>query len=185
MNAPAPAPAPSRGPARRRALFRPAAEVEADVRPTLLGVVTLMFLLLFFLLSTSSGVRLGVLDLRLGSPADLAPLPHAGLVKDVRVGLSGAALTVTWEIQSTDIAAAATTVERRQRDLPGVGGRPDLAGLLATLQTIKDIDRSQERARLDPDDAASTETIIAVMDVLRGPEGAPLYPKVTLAGAGG
>lgn len=181
----APAPAPKRAAPRRRPLFRAGAEVEADVRPTLLGVVTLMFLLLFFLLTTSSGVRLGVLELRLGSPADLAPLPHAGLVKDIRVKLQGDALTLTYEVQSTDIAAAATSVERREKQLPGVDGRPDLAGLLAALQTIKDIDGSQERARLDPDDAATTETIIAVMDVIRGPADAALFPKVTLAGSAG
>jgi len=43
-------------------LFRPNAAEEADVRPTLLGVVTLLFLLLFFLMSTTSGQRLGVVD---------------------------------------------------------------------------------------------------------------------------
>lgn len=176
--------APSRAAGRRRALFRRDAEVEADVRPTLLGVVTLMFLLLFFLLTTSSGQRLGVLELRLGSPADLAPLPHAGLVKDVRVTLVGTTLTLTYEVQSTDIAAAATAVERRQRELPAVGDRPDFAGLLVALQEVKDVDRSQERARIDPDDAATTASIIALMDVVRGPTDAPLYPKLTLAGSG-
>ncbi len=185
MNAPAPAPAPSRAPARRRRLFRAGAEVEADVRPTLLGVVTLMFLLLFFLLTTSSGQRLGVLDLRLGSPADLAPLPHAGLVKDVRVSLSGDDLALTYDVQSTDIAAAATSVERREQALPGKDGRPDLAALLAALQAVHDVDPSQERARLAPDDAATTETIIAVMDVIRGPTDAPLFPKLTLTGSSG
>ncbi|MFN7142180.1 MAG: hypothetical protein ACK4YP_00265 [Myxococcota bacterium] len=185
MSAPAPAPTPSGAPARRRRLFRPGAEVEADVRPTLLGVVTLMFLLLFFLLTTSSGQRLGVLDLRLGSPADLAPLPHAGLVKDVRLALAGDTLTLTYEVQSTDIAAAATSVERREKVIPGVNGRPDLAALLEELTALHGVDPSQERARLSPDDTATTEIIIAVMDAVRGPADAPLFPKVTLTGAPG
>ncbi len=170
---------------KRRGLFTAAPEVEADVRPTLLGVVTLMFLLLFFLLTTSSGQRLGVLDLRLGSPADLAPLPHAGLVKDVAITLRGPVLTLAYTVQSTDIAAAATSVERRTKDLPAQGERPDLAALLAALQEVHDIDPSQERARLDPADDATTETIIAVMDVIHGPVDAPLFPKVALAGSAG
>jgi hypothetical protein len=165
-------------------LFRNEGEVEADVRPTLLGVVTLMFLLLFFLLTTSSGQRLGVLDLRLGSPADLAPLPHAGLLKDLRVSLSGATLTVRSEIQSTDIAAAATSVERRENVLPPRDGRPDFAALLVALDELHRLDPSQQRARFDPDDTATTDTIIAVMDVIRGPADSPLFPRVTLAGAG-
>ncbi len=172
----------------RRGLFgRSAGEpaAEADVRPTLLGVVTLMFLLLFFLLTTSSGQRLGVLDLRLGSPSDLAPLPHAGLVKDVAVTLSGSTLTVVYTLQSTDISAASTTVEQRQKDLPGVAGRPDLAGLLAALEELHAIDPSQERASLAPDDAVTPETIIAVMDVLHGPEAAPLFSKIALTGSAG
>lgn len=170
---------------KRRSLFRAAPEVEADVRPTLLGVVTLMFLLLFFLLTTSSGQRLGVLDLRLGSPADLAPLPHAGLVKDVSITLRGPALSLAYTVQSTDIAAASTSVERRTKELPGQGERPDLAGLLAALREVHDVDPSQERARLDPDDASTTEVIISVMDVIRGPTDAPLFPKVALAGSTG
>lgn len=174
----------------RRRLFAGGHAAEADVRPTLLGVVTLMFLLLFFLLTTSSGQRLGVLDLRLGSPSDLAPLPHAGLVKDVAVTLRGQGLTLTYTVQSTDIAAAATSVEQRTKELPaqrseGQGERPDFAGLLAALQEVHDIDPSQERARFEPDDATPAETVIAVMDVIHGPTEAPLFPKIALSGSAG
>ena len=59
-------------------LFRQREAEEADVRPTLLGVVTLLFLLLFFLLSTSSGQRLGVVDLRLAAPGEAPPCRTAG-----------------------------------------------------------------------------------------------------------
>jgi hypothetical protein len=170
---------------RRRGLFSTEASAEADVRPTLLGVVTLMFLLLFFLLTTSSGQRLGVLDLRLGSAVDLAPLPHAGLVKDVQIVLRDNALSITCEVQSTDIAAVSTSVEKRVTELAARDGRPDLAGLLSTLQAIHDSDPSQEHARLDPDDAATTQTIIAVMDVIHGPAVAPLFPKLALSGSSG
>jgi hypothetical protein len=174
----------------RRRLFTGGPTPEADVRPTLLGVVTLMFLLLFFLLTTSSGVRLGVLDLRLGSPSDLAPLPHAGLVKDVAVTLREQGLTLSYTVQSTDISSSSTSVEKRTRELParvvpGVGARPDLAGLLAALQEVHDIDPSQERARFEPDDTATAETVIAVMDVIHGPTDTPLFPKIALSGSTG
>ena len=167
----------------RRPLRAAPAAAKADIRPTLLGVVTLMFLLLFFLLQTSSGQRLGTIDLRLGSPGDLAPLPHAGLVKEVRVALHGPDGTVTFDVQSTDIAAAATTLERRVLEVPGKNGAIDFPALLAALEEVHAIDGSQERARLDPDDATSADTLFAVMDVVRGPPQAPLFPKLTLSGA--
>ncbi|MDP2307262.1 MAG: hypothetical protein Q8P18_14645 [Pseudomonadota bacterium] len=175
---------------RRRGLFTRGPELEADVRPTLLGVVTLMFLLLFFLLTTSSGQRLGVLDLRLGSPSDLAPLPHAGLVKDVLVTLRDHDLTLVYTVQSTDISTSSTSVEQRTRSLPAQsesiqGERPDFAGLLAALSEVHAIDPSQERARFEPDDVATAETVIAVMDVIHGPIDAPLFPKIALSGSTG
>jgi hypothetical protein len=170
---------------KRGRLFASEGSAEADVRPTLLGVVTLMFLLLFFLLTTSSGQRLGVLDLRLGSAADLAPLPHAGLVKDVAIALHGDTLAIVYAVQSTDIAASATTTEQRTVDLPGHDGRPDLPGLLAALTTVHGIDPSQEHARLAPDDDVPTATLIAVMDVIHGPIAAPLFPKLALTGSSG
>lgn len=170
---------------KRPGLLRAFQPTEADIRPTLLGVVTLMFLLLFFLLTTSSGQRLGVIELRLGSAADLAPLPHSGLVKDVRVVMRGADVDVTFSVATTDIAAAATTVEERRVTVPGRDGRPDLEKLLATMDEVHRIDPSQTRARLDPDDGASVDALFAVMDVIRGTEEAPLFPKVTLAGQSG
>jgi biopolymer transport protein ExbD len=169
----------------RRTFFGREPSAEADVRPTLLGVVTLMFLLLFFLLTTSSGQRLGVLELRLGSAADLAPLPHTGLLKQVRVGIAGTSLVVVGEVQSTDISSSATTVEKRTTEIPAKEGKLDLGRLRQTLQDLHDIDPSQERARIDPDDTTTTETIIAVMDVVHGPTDTPLFPKLMLAGSEG
>lgn len=170
---------------RRAGLLRGHTALEADVRPTLLGVVTLMFLLLFFLLTTSSGMRLGVIDLRLGSPADLAPLPHAGLVKDVGVRLRGGTATLTFEVATTDISASSTAVEQRVVEVPArPDGGVDVAALLDAMVRVHAIDPSQEHARLDPDDAASVETIFNVMDTLRGPSQAPLFPKLTLTGDG-
>lgn len=169
----------------RGRLFRETVYAEADVRPTLLGIATLLFLLLFFLLSTSSGMRLGVIGLRLGSAADLAPLPHAGLLQRVRVTVEGATLAVEAQIQTTDIAAAATSVERRRFELPPVAGAPDVAGLARVIDELHGIDRAQLRAELAPDDAVPTETVVAVLDAIRGSDRAPRFPQVTLVGVEG
>ena len=109
----------------RRRLFGGEESAEADVRPTLLGIVTLMFLLLFFLLATSSGQRLSALNLRLTSPEALAPLPHTGVLQRVVVHVQGSDILVEFSLQSTDISASSTTQEQHQRPLPSRDGRPD------------------------------------------------------------
>ncbi len=169
----------------RRRLFRGDLAAEADVRPTLLGVVTLLFLLLFFLLSTSSGQRLGVIGLRLGTAADLAPLPHAGLVQSVEVRLDQGVLVVVALVQTTDIAAAATSVEQRRFEIPARGDGPDLARLVAVIDELHGVDPAQTRARLHPGDDVDTGTLFALLDVLRGPSDAPRFPDVTLVGVEG
>lgn len=164
-----------------RRLFGHAHVVEADVRPTLLGVVTLMFLLLFFLLTTSSGVRLGVVALRVASPGELASLPHSGLVKDVTVTLdAGGAASFAFDVQSTDVSAASTSVERRIVEIPAVVGRVDRSGLLAAVERVHAIDRSRTEARLVPHDGTTAEELFAVMDVLRGSAETPLFPRLSV-----
>lgn len=166
-------------------LFRAAEAEGADVRPTLLGVVTLLFHLLFFLLATSSGVRLASIGLRLGSPSDLAPLPHAGLLQRVRVEVDGPAVVVRADVQSTDIAAAATSVEARRWELPAKDGRPDLGGLVRLLDELHAIDRAQTRAEVAPTDSTSTEVLVGVLDAVRGSGAGARFPQVTLVGVGG
>ena len=161
-------------------LFRREPEAEADVRPTLLGVVTLMFLLLFFLLATSSGQRLGVVDLRLAAPGEAPPLPHAGRVKSVVVHVTPVGARVEFEVATTDIAASADTRELRAIEVPGAGAGPDLPALLAAMESIHAIDGAQERAELHPAPELSTTTLLAVLDVVRGPTQAPLFPRVSL-----
>lgn len=161
-------------------LFREEAFEEADVRPTLLGVVTLLFLLLFFLMSTTSGQRLGVVDLRLAAPGQAPPLPHSGLVKSVRVALGPAAAAIEFEVATTDVAASASTRELRRIEVPAKDGALDTLALAAALETVHAIDRSQEQAEILPEPDVPTATLLAAVDLVRGPATGPLFPKVSL-----
>ena len=165
-----------------RRLFADTSAAEADIRPGLLGIVTLLFLLLFFLLSTSSGQRLGTLTLRFGTSADLAPLPHAGLLQDLRVNVGADAITVEASVQSTDIAASAVSTEQRHlRFAARPDGHPDLAGLDRALAELHALDPSQERAVVAPDDAVATADLLAVLDAVLGEKADPRFPQVALA----
>ena len=153
------------------------------MRPTLLGIVTLLFLLLFFLLSTSTGQRLGVVDIRAEAAMELASLPHAGLVKEVWVQLDGDTATVSANVATTDIAASSTTLERRAIPVPPrQGGGVDLRALGATLQAIKQIDPSQDRVTLVPGQDTTVDVLFGVMDTARGSGAEPLFPQITLGG---
>jgi biopolymer transport protein ExbD len=168
---------------RRRALFGAGLAPEADVRPTLLGIVTLLFLLLFFLLSTSTGQRLGVVDLE-ASKVALATLPHSGLVRSVRVLVDGAALTVVADVQTTDIAAAAESTERRTIGIPAVEGRADLRSLGQALGELHELDPSQEELTIVPSAATEVQTLLGVMDTARGTgSGAALFPRLSIGEA--
>lgn len=161
-------------------LFRDSPTEEADVRPTLLGVVTLLFLLLFFLLSTSSGQRLGVIDLRLAAPGQAPPLPHSGVLKAVRLAVGPQAVAIEFEVSTTDISASAESRELRRIEVAAREGRLDAVALAAALDTIHAIDPSQLEAEVHPDDEVTTATLLDVLDAVRGPTAAPLFPKVSL-----
>lgn len=165
----------------RRTLFRPAsAAAGADVRPTLLGVVTLLFLLLFFLLGTTSGEKLSVVGLRVGTADGLAPLPHSGLLKSLRVELAGGGgLTLRAEVQTTDIAASATSTETRVIPVPPAADGVNLRALDHALAELHDVDPAQRRATVLPDDTVTTQELMTVLDAVRGPSGSR-FPEVVL-----
>lgn len=160
----------------RRPLFGGEVTPEADVRPTLLGVVTLLFLLLFFLLSTSSGQRLGTITLALGSTSDLAPLPHSGLLHELRVGVSPTAVEITAAVSTTDISASATSTEQRSWSLSPT----DLAAIDAVIVELHQLDPAQQQVTVTPTDDVSTELLVSVLDVVRGPHQAERFPSVAL-----
>lgn len=162
-----------------RRMLRLEPTAQADVRPTLLGIVTLLFLLLFFLLATSTGERLASIELQ-AATGDMAPLPHTGLVKAITLRLSGGQALLDFEVSTTDISSSSTAVETRSLAVPPLaGGRVDLRGLAEQLRKIKDIDPARERLRLEPDEAVSVAELLRVLDVVHGP-GDSLFPKAEL-----
>ncbi len=172
----------------RRRLYAADLQEAADIRPTLLGVVTLAFLLLFQLLATSSGTPLAVLLLD-GGPstedASAADLAHRGVLSAVRLTLNGDGLaTLDFEVQTTDIASASTAREQRTIAVPArPGGGLDVGALENVLQRVHGLDRTQNRARLAVSPTIDTATLLHALDALRGAEESPRFPDVALEDA--
>lgn len=154
--------------------------VHADLRPTLIAAVTLLFLLMSFLLTTTTGQRLGVLDLALAEAGDLAAVPSRGVLTGLEIRLDGADVRVRMEVASTDIAAASTATETREYAVPAAGGALDVARLGAILADAKAMDPSAEAAQVLPSDATPTAAVVAVLDIVRGAPGQALFPRAEL-----
>ena len=116
---------------RLRRLRPPRQPVTPDLRPGLLSVVGLLFLLLPFLLLTTSIQKLTGLELQLaGSTGELTPLPP-GQVEAVEVHLRDQTLRIRSAQRTRDVTASQGDVTWSERDLPPREGSMDLSGLQA------------------------------------------------------
>jgi hypothetical protein len=160
---------------------------EPDLRPGLLSLVCLLFILLPCLLLTTSLQRLTALGVGLasgrssGSGAVVPARP--GVIEDLEVRVEGQEILVRARLRTLDVRVgegAGTVNETRVP--PGVHG-PDLATLQATLVELHRLDPDRRTARLVPGPETTTDTLMAVMDVLRlGPSGR-LFDQVELGSA--
>jgi len=154
-----------------------------DLRPGLLSVVALLFLLLPFLLLTTSIQKLTGLELALaGSTSELAPLPP-GQVEAVEVHLQGHDLTLRSALRTRDVTASQGDVTWSETALPPVDGGMDLAGLQGALARVHALDPEHTRALVVPADDVPTARVVALVDAVRGDATQPLYADVVLGGA--
>jgi len=165
----------------RRLRARPAPS-PPDLRPALLAVIGLMFLLLPFLLLTTSIRKLAGLDLELAQDrGDLAPLPP-GVVESLEVWLRGDELRVRAAVRTLDVNAATGDATWSELQLPGRDGELDLAGLQLELARLRRLDPARQRIELRPTDGTPTSLVVAVADALRGSAEQELFSQVVLGG---
>jgi biopolymer transport protein ExbD len=146
-------------------------------------VVGLLFLLLPFLLLTTSIQKLTGLDLQLAASAgELAPLPP-GQVEAVEVHLRDQQLRLRSAVRTRDVTASQGDVTWSELALPAQQGGMDLAGLQDALARLQNLDPDHQRVLVVPDDAVPTSRVVALVDAVRSRGGQPLYPEVVLGGA--
>jgi len=166
-----------------RRLRAPAAAASPDLRPALLSVVALMFLLLPFVLMTTSSDKLAGLGLSL--LGDGAATPSPGVVERVEIALAGDEIVLRTAIRATDVTADAGDTVEAETQLPGVDGHPDLATLQARLRDLRRLDPHQQRATVVPADDTSTARVVALVDAVRADRDGPLFDQVILGAAEG
>ncbi|MFH1470044.1 MAG: hypothetical protein ABIO70_37010 [Pseudomonadota bacterium] len=154
-----------------------------DLRPGLMAVIGLLFLLLPFLLLTTSLQKLCGLPFGLAaSPGDLAVLP-TGRVEAVEVHLQGQDLVLRSAVRTLDVTASQGDVTWSEVTLPPRDGAMDLTGLQRELATVAALDPDHHRVLLVPADDTPTAKVIALVDAVRSQRGRELFPDVVLGGA--
>ena len=161
---------------RRLSTYAPAS---TDTRPSLLAVIALLFLLLPFLLLTTSIQRLAGLELGLAKSGELGPTA-AGTVESVDVYINGDTLIVRAAVRTTDVTANEGDTRLLETKLDPIADDIDLAGLQATLRRFKALDEDQERAVLHPTPDTETARIVALLDATRSDSKGPLFGEVVL-----
>ena len=167
-----------------RRLRAAAAASPPDLRPGLLSVVALMFLLLPFVLLTTSPEKLAGLGLALAGDGADAPSVTPGPVERVEVSLGGGEIVVRAAIRSTDVTAEAGDAQVVETRFPAVEDRPDLAALQARLAELRTLDPLQQRATVIPHDDLPTAAVVGLVDAVRSGAQGELYADVVLGSAG-
>ncbi len=154
-----------------------------DLRPALLSVVALMFLLLPFVLLTTSPEKLAGLGLALAAEGGAAAAVNPGPVERVEIGVGEETIVVRASVRSTDVTAEAGDTQVVETLIPSRDGAPDLAALQGRLGELRRLDPHQTRATVIPDDRLSTARVMALVDAVRGGASGELYAEVVLGSA--
>lgn len=141
-----------------------------------------MFLLMPFLLLTTSVQKLVGLDLHVPPAAATLPPDPAGIVEDLVVDVLGEDLRVSASVRRTDVGADAGDVQQRVVELPGTEDGLDLAGLQLALRQLKSVDPDRDAVLLAPDDGVPGGDVVHLMDALRSDAHGELFPEVALGG---
>lgn len=159
-----------------RRLF-PAARPAPDLRPALLGVISLMVLLVPLLLESAAAGRWAGLALAVPAAAGLPPEPAGPVARLAVYALPAGGFRVEAAVRSTDVRAASAAAEARAEPAA------DLRALQAVLVRTKALDPARDRIVLHPHPDMATADVVAWMDAVRvGPSG-PLFPEIVLDAA--
>lgn len=154
---------------------------EPDLRPALLSLVCLLFILLPTLLITTSLQRLSALAVALSGRDNASASVEPGIIEDIEVQVEGETILLRTALRTLDIRAM--TGERTWNELllPPLDGRPDWLALRQSLQEFHRMDPSRRSIRLVPDAMTSTSTLTSLMDVVRASPEGPLFDQIELA----
>lgn len=166
-----------------RRLTPRAPATEPDLRPGLLSVACLLFMLLPCLMLTTSLYRLTSLPFLLPARGEGGAPPPSAVLDALEVQVRAEALLVRAALRTTDVTAMAGDAVWQEVSLPAISGQPDLGGLRRELDRLHALDPMAKRVTLLPAEDTATERLVVVMDVLRGTATEPRFTEISLGSA--
>ncbi len=148
----------------------------------MLAVASLLFLLLPFLLLTTSSQKLVGLRMKLQLPTTGQVQSMGGEVEELVVQLAPTTIHVIASISRTDIRASPDEREKHETQLTDDENGLDLLGLQDALRSIKRLAPGRARIRIVPTDDVTVQRVVYVMDAVRSDAAGPLFPEVALGG---
>jgi len=150
-----------------------------DRRPALLSMAALMILLLPTLLLITSTQKTTALPLAVaGNSADIPPA-ESGLIASLDVISTDRGYLVEAKLRKSDVLATESDVETKKWVVENDTELQD------TLRQLKNRDNLRTRIRLKPLANAKTQTVIHLLDLLKGDREGELFPETLILGEDG
>lgn len=143
----------------------------------MLAIASLLFLLLPFLLLTTSAQKLVGLHMQVQTSGQ-GGAPQIGELENVAVIMTPTSLKILARIEQTDVRAQG--FEEQELAVASSASGPDLADLQVRLRSLKSLSPQLNRISLQPKDEVLTQQLVMVMDAIRHDDQGELFPEVVL-----
>ena len=145
-------------------------------RPALLSMAALMILLLPTLLLITSTQKTTALPLAVAGNVTDIPPASSGLIAGLDVIANDQGFRIEAKLRKSDVLATESDVEQKSWDVSNE------LELQETLRELKNIDALRTRIRLKPHSNADTQTVIHLLDLLKGDRQGELFPETLIMG---
>jgi Flp pilus assembly protein CpaB len=143
----------------------------------MLAIASLLFLLLPFLLLTTSAQKLVGLHLQAKTTGSQVST-QTGEMEQVSVVMTPTTLKILARIEHTDVRASG--FEEQEFPVAFGDSGADLQALQDRLRSLKTLSPLHNRISLQPSDDVPTQQLVMVMDAIRHDSQGELFPEVLL-----
>ena len=167
-----------------RRMIQRASPGEPDLRPGLLSIACLLFILLPCLMLTTSLYRLTTLPFTMPARGE-GTAPPPSVLEGLEVHIRGDDIVVRAALRTTDVTASTgQAVWNETTHLPK-NGHPAVDALQEQLASLHRLDPTNPRVTVVPGDDTPTDRLVWVMDAVRqGADSTPLFTEITLGTPG-
>ena len=149
---------------------------DADIRPSLFSMASLMIILLPTLLISLSTQKFTALPLAIaGTQNDIPPRPNQ-IIQEITLQAQKKGFLIDAKVRSTDVRSTLDNLEEKQWKISS------LQELQPILQTLKKLDPLHRRILIKPLPLSQTEEVVQWMDLVSKDSNGELFPEISIQG---